>query len=348
MVTYTYTDVSYGPGSQQKCDIWAGTNASGNPQACILYFPGGGWNRTDKSLAELLFHFFSSALGSANQQAVQGLYERDDDIVFCAMDYPIAQSNSETGIGTDTPAWKRAPSHSTFMQGGIRAVHDAVRFFRTYGPSLYNIDPDKIIIAGSSAGGHNVAAAAYQSGEGYSTSLDVGFTHAELNTVSNVPDAVILHQTPMDISLTPGGLYNAFTGFEDGNFQTDLDLLERVKRCAGLRLVDFSPNKIPVFSWYDTEYIPSFNPADDLDNLNGAHSPYWGVAHHTKLASRSTPNHQLVVFAEDSGGDLAAATGSWASLFNPDALANNLGSTAAWPTVQLRTWLQAINMLPAD
>lgn len=346
-VTYTTENLRYGLDFQQTCDVWAGTNSSGNPRAAILYFHGGGWNRGDKSLIESQFHFFTSQNGSdgtdpnkGNQQAVQGLYERDEDIVVVSCNYPMQHPDSETAVGTDIPAFRRPGTGNVSMQTFIRSVHDAVLYFRTYGPAAYNIDPDKIIVAGSSAGGFNVGGAFYQSGLGHTTTYDAGNSRAQVPTVSSMPNGLVLHQAPLDLTLVPGGIYNAFSGVED-NETWDVNVIERVKRCSALRIIDHQPEKRPVFSIYDTEHQTGYTPGES-DGLSGAHSPYWGVELHKKLAARGTSSHQLYVFMEDTVGGLSTATGggSYATLYNPDGITNpNFAGTGAWPTDAFVSWL---------
>lgn len=329
------TNIKYGPVFGMDADLWQGTNVSGSPQALIIYVHGGGWSRGDKSLIETGFDFFTNENGSADQQTVDGLVERDSDIAVATINYPMQNTDAEAGNGSDLPAYYRPPSHRTYMNWSIKAIHQAIRFFRR-NKATYNLSGE-IILAGSSAGGHNSAAAAFMSVPS-TTLLDVGSTRLDPEDTDVAADGLILHQAPLDISLTPGGLYNAFTGYQ-GNFATDLELIERVKRASALRLMDNTTAAFPVFSWYDNTYDPAFDPADDLDDLNGAHDPYWGVTLHNKIASSRSVDHRLYVHREVTGGALAANTGSWASLHDP--LNQATPAQAVWPTDELVSWLTA-------
>ncbi len=120
---------------------------SAKPLAAIVYFTGGGWVN-----------------GNVEGQIPNAAWFRDQGIIGIDADYRV-QSR-----------------HGTSPLECIEDAKSAIRFVREHAAEL-GIDPDRIIAAGGSAGGHLAAC----------TFLDGGDNPSENLTVSSKPNALVLH-----------------------------------------------------------------------------------------------------------------------------------------------------------
>ncbi len=113
----------------------------------IVYFTGGGWVN-----------------GSVDSQIANAAWFRDHGIIGITADYRVKSR------------------HGTGPVECIRDAKSAVRYVRAHAKEL-GIDPDKIIVAGGSAGGHIAAA----------TAIDGGDEPGEDLTISSKANVLVLH-----------------------------------------------------------------------------------------------------------------------------------------------------------
>ena len=120
---------------------------SGNSLPAIVYFTGGGWVN-----------------GDVYGQIPNPAWFRDHGIIGIEADYRVKSRHGTTPIEC------------------IQDAKSAIRHVRTHAKEL-GINPDKIIAAGGSAGGHLAAC----------TFLDGGDTPGEDLNISSKPNALVLH-----------------------------------------------------------------------------------------------------------------------------------------------------------
>jgi len=113
----------------------------------IIYFTGGGWVN-----------------GSVDSQIANAAWFRDHGIIGITADYRVKSR------------------HGTSPVECIRDAKSAVRYIRAHAKEL-GIDPNKIIVAGGSAGGHIAAC----------TAIDGGNEPGEDLTISSRGNALVLH-----------------------------------------------------------------------------------------------------------------------------------------------------------
>jgi len=113
----------------------------------IIYFTGGGWVN-----------------GSVDSQIANAAWFRDHGIIGITADYRVKSRHGTTPVEC------------------IRDAKSAVRYIRAHAKE-FGIDPDKIIVAGGSAGGHIAAC----------TSISGGDEPGEDLTISSKGNALVLH-----------------------------------------------------------------------------------------------------------------------------------------------------------
>jgi acetyl esterase/lipase len=117
------------------------------PLPVIIYFVGGGWVN-----------------GAVEYQLPVAAWFRDQGIVAITADYRVKSRHNTTPLEC------------------IEDAKSAVRYVRTHASEL-GIDPNKVIVAGGSAGGHIAACTALKGGDAPGEDL----------SVSTVPNALVLH-----------------------------------------------------------------------------------------------------------------------------------------------------------
>jgi len=117
------------------------------PLPAIIYFTGGGWVN-----------------GAVKDQVANAAWFRDQGIIGIDADYRVKNRHGTTPLEC------------------IRDAKSAVRFVRAHAKEL-GIDPNKIIVAGGSAGGHIAAC----------TVIDGGDEPGENLSVSSKANALVLH-----------------------------------------------------------------------------------------------------------------------------------------------------------
>jgi acetyl esterase len=117
------------------------------PLPVIIYFVGGGWVN-----------------GAVEYQLPVAAWFRDQGIVAITADYRVKSRHNTTPLEC------------------IEDAKSAVRYVRGHAKEL-GIDPDKIIVAGGSAGGHIAACTAIKGGDAPGEDL----------SISTVPNALVLH-----------------------------------------------------------------------------------------------------------------------------------------------------------
>lgn len=117
------------------------------PLPAIVYFTGGGWNT-----------------GTPEGQIPNAAWFRDQGIIGITADYRVKTRHGTTPVEC------------------VRDGKSALRFVREHAAEL-GVDPDRIIAAGGSAGGHVAAC----------TALDEGDEADENLSVSSKPNALVLH-----------------------------------------------------------------------------------------------------------------------------------------------------------
>jgi acetyl esterase/lipase len=120
---------------------------SEHPLPAIVYFTGGGW-----------------VSGQVEYQIANAAWFRDNGIIGITADYRVKSR------------------HGTSPLECIEDAKSAIRYVRAHAKEL-GIDPDKIIAAGGSAGGHIAAC----------TFLDGGDAPDEDHAISSKPNALVLH-----------------------------------------------------------------------------------------------------------------------------------------------------------
>lgn len=117
------------------------------PLPAIVYFFGGGWVE-----------------GDVEAQIPHAAWFRDHGIIAITADY------------------RTKSRHGTTPVECIKDAKSAIRYVRTHAKEL-GIDPDKIIAAGGSAGGHIA----------FCTAIEGGDEQGEDLTISSKPEALVLH-----------------------------------------------------------------------------------------------------------------------------------------------------------
>lgn len=128
-------------GQNLDMDIYLPENDSEPERATILYVHGGGFSK-----------------GSRGQQNIREFCRHlaGYGYVVASMSYRLTRQGEPTGFGCDCPVADKLNT----IHAAVEDVQDAT-FYLIQSRYEYNIDPYKIILAGSSAGAETVLTAAY-------------------------------------------------------------------------------------------------------------------------------------------------------------------------------------------
>lgn len=168
-VTYATKD-----GEALKMDIYIPQNDSDFERATLIYLHGGGFSTGTRD-SEKIVEF-------CNRLAGYGY-------VVVSMSYRLSRKNKETGFGCDCPAEDKL---NTFI-GAIQDIQDA-SYFLVENREQFGINPQKLILAGSSAGAEAALNAAYQPPMCYG--LDSGpVSYAGVISMAGaIPDTVVIYE----------------------------------------------------------------------------------------------------------------------------------------------------------
>jgi len=181
METYTYAKKD---GVDLQLDIYLPSNDPETERATIIYIHGGGFSggvRDSEEIKEF-----------CNRLAGYGY-------VVASISYRLTRKDKESAFGCDCPA---ADKTNTFIYA-IQDVQDA-SFFLIENREQFGIDPQKIILSGSSAGAETALNAAYLPPMCYG--LDSGpVSYAGVISLAGaIPDTVVIY----DESAVPSLLFH--------------------------------------------------------------------------------------------------------------------------------------------
>ena len=167
-VTYATKD-----GEALKMDIYIPQNDPDFERATLIYLHGGGFSTGTRD-SEKIVEF-------CNRLAGYGY-------VVVSMSYRLSRKNKDTGFGCDCPAEDKL---NTFI-GAIQDIQDA-SYFLVENREQFGINPQKLILAGSSAGAEAALNAAYQPPMCYG--LDSGpVSYAGVISMAGaIPDTVVIY-----------------------------------------------------------------------------------------------------------------------------------------------------------
>ena len=179
--TYTYATKD---GENLDLDIYIPQYDSDFERATIIYVHGGGFQN-----------------GSRNDENVQEFCKRlaGYGYVVSSISYRLTRKGTESGFGCDCPAVDKL---NTF-QAAVEDVQDAT-FFLIQNREQFGINPQKIILSGSSAGAETVLNTAYQ--PPYCYGLDSGPVSfaGVISMAGAIPDTMVIY----DESAVPSMLFH--------------------------------------------------------------------------------------------------------------------------------------------
>lgn len=181
METYTYATKD---GEDLKLDIYLPQTDTDFERATIIYVHGGGFSTGERN-SDKIKQF-------CNQMAGYGY-------VVASISYRLTRKDKASGFGCDCPAEDKL---NTFILA-VQDVQDAT-FFLIQNMEQFGINPQKIILAGSSAGAEAVLNAAYLPPMCYG--LDSGpVSYAGVISMAGaIPDTVVIY----DESAVPSMLFH--------------------------------------------------------------------------------------------------------------------------------------------
>lgn len=169
--TFTYSTKN---GEPLKLDIYLPQSDQESERATLIYLHGGGFSTGTRD-SEKIKEF-------CNRLAGYGY-------VVVSMSYRLTRKNTETGFGCDCPATEKL---NTFISA-IQDIQDA-SYFLVENREQFGINPQKLILAGSSAGAEAALNAAYQPPMCYG--LDSGpVSYAGVISMAGaIPDTVVIYE----------------------------------------------------------------------------------------------------------------------------------------------------------
>jgi len=168
--TYTYATKN---GEELKLDIYLPGNDSDFERATIIYVHGGGFSSGQRD-SEKIQQFCNNLAGYG--------------YIVASISYRLTRKDKEGGFGCNCPAEEKL---NTFISA-LQDVQDAT-FFLIQNREQFGIDPQKIILSGSSAGAEAVLNAAYMPPMCYG--LDSGpVSYAGVISMAGaIPDTVVIY-----------------------------------------------------------------------------------------------------------------------------------------------------------
>lgn len=169
--TFTYATKD---GEALKMDIYIPQNDPDFERATLIYLHGGGFSTGTRD-SEKIREFCTRIAGYG--------------YVVVSMSYRLSRKNTTTGFGCDCPVEDKL---NTFI-GSIQDIQDASHFL-VENREQFGINPQKLILAGSSAGAEAALNAAYQPPMCYG--LDSGpVSYAGVISMAGaIPDTVVLYE----------------------------------------------------------------------------------------------------------------------------------------------------------
>lgn len=179
--TYTYATKN---GENLKLDVYLPGNDSDTARATIIYVHGGGFSSGQRD-TEKIQQFCNNLAGYG--------------YVVASISYRLTRKDKESAFGCNCPADEKI---NTFISA-LQDVQDAT-FFLIQNREQFGVDPQKIILSGSSAGAEAVLNAAYMPPMCYG--LDSGpVSYAGVISMAGaIPDTVVIY----DESAVPSILFH--------------------------------------------------------------------------------------------------------------------------------------------
>ena len=168
--TYTYATKN---GENLKLDIYLPVNDSDAERATIIYVHGGGFSSGQRD-SEKIQQF-------CNQLAGYGY-------VVASISYRLTRKDKESAFGCNCPADEKL---NTFIWA-LQDVQDA-SFFLIQNREQFGIDPQKIILSGSSAGAEAVLNAAYLPPMCYGLDSGPVSYAGVIGMAGAIPDTVVIY-----------------------------------------------------------------------------------------------------------------------------------------------------------
>lgn len=168
--TYTYATKN---GENLKLDIYLPVNDSDFERATIIYVHGGGFSSGQRD-SEKIQQF-------CNQLAEYGY-------VVASISYRLTRKDKEGAFGCNCPADEKL---NTFIRA-LQDVQDA-SFFLIQNREQFGIDPQKIILSGSSAGAEAVLNAAYLPPMCYGLDSGPVSYAGVIGMAGAIPDTVVIY-----------------------------------------------------------------------------------------------------------------------------------------------------------
>jgi len=179
--TYTYATKD---GENLKLDIYLPVNDSDFERATIIYVHGGGFSSGQRD-SEKIQQFCNNLAGYG--------------YVIASISYRLTRKDRDGAFGCNCPAEEKL---NTFISA-LQDVQDAT-FFLIQNREQFGIDPQKIILSGSSAGAEAVLNAAYMPPMCYGLDSGPVSYAGAIGMAGAIPDTVVIY----DESAVPSLLFH--------------------------------------------------------------------------------------------------------------------------------------------
>ncbi len=169
--TFTYATKD---GEALKMDIYIPQNDPDFERATLIYLHGGGFSTGTRD-SEKIREFCTRMAGYG--------------YVTVSMSYRLSRKNKDSGFGCDCPAEDKL---NTFI-GAIQDIQDA-SYFLVENREQFGINPQKLILAGSSAGAEAALNAAYQPPMCYGLDSGPVSFAGVISMAGAIPDTVVIYE----------------------------------------------------------------------------------------------------------------------------------------------------------